>query len=190
MNTNEVQDYISNLTADDATTILTTLKDRERKQKEEHVKSIVAEHESYVGKCYYIMVKPYDGMFPEMKKYFKIISARGSNEYRMSALTFYEHPLYWFDYNSSRIGIPGDYFLGEYEFESIQVEDFEAFCFRFKNDYGWTNLFINDMTEISTEEYNAAMNKYIEELQSMNWVADHYRFGGKMPSDPDWERKD
>lgn len=46
------------------------------------------------------------------------------------------------------------------------------------------------MIEISTEEYNAAMNKYIEELQSMNWVADHYRFGGKMPSDPDWERKD
>lgn len=103
MNMSEVLDYISNLTDDEVPTILTTLKGRERKQKEEHVKSVVAEHESYVGKCYYMMVKPHGGMFPEMKKYFKIISARGRNEYGMSALTFYEHPLYWFDYNSSRI---------------------------------------------------------------------------------------
>ncbi len=187
MNTNEVLDYISNLTADDAMRILTTLKNQERQKKEEYVKSVVTEHESYVGKCYYMIVEPYDGMFPEMKKYFKIISARGRNEYGMSALTFYEHPLYWFDYNSSRIGMPGDYFLGKYEFDSIQVEDFGAFVWLKKDG---ANLFINDMTEISAEEYNAAMNKYIEELQSINWVADHYRFGGKLPSDPDWERKD
>lgn len=83
--------------------------------------------------------------------------------------------------------MPGDYFLGKYEFDSIQVEDFGAFVWLKKDG---ANLFINDMTEISAEEYNAAMNKYIEELQSINWVADHYRFGGKLPSDPDWERKD
>ena len=42
---------------------------------------------------------------------------------------------------------------------------------------------------ITEEEYNEAMNKYIERLQKLNWPADHYRYGNKMPTDEEWERK-
>jgi len=185
MNMNEVLNYISNLTVDDATQILSSLKEQERQQNDEIIKKIVNDHSGYVGKCYYKFVKPHGGMFPEMKKYYKVISERASNEYRLSALTFYEHPFYWFNYQSHRIGLPGDWFLGKFDFHGIEVEDFGAFCF------GSNNIEkINDLVSITIKEYNLAMDEYIKELQSMDWVADHYKYGDKLPSDPDWERND
>jgi len=71
MNMNEVLNYISNLTVDDATQILSSLKEQERQQNDEIIKKIVNDHSGYVGKCYYKFVKPHGGMFPEMKKYYK-----------------------------------------------------------------------------------------------------------------------
>lgn len=31
--------------------------------------------------------------------------------------------------------------------------------------------------------------RYIDRLQKMEWPADHYRFGGKKPGDPGWEKE-
>ena len=146
---------------------------------------MVSSHKSYVGKCYCGEETLNFSMTPKMKKYYKIISERASNQYEMSALIFYEHPFYWFDYQDHKFGLPGNWYLGNYVFDGIQVENFGAFCVsnRINN-----NIF--DLTPISLDEYNAAMDKYIEELQNMEWPADHYRFGNKLPSDPDWKRGD
>ncbi len=183
----EFIERIDNLSQDEVLDILSALRKKEYDNSDRKVRNSVNSHKEYVGKCYYKEVQPKNGMFPSMKKYYKIISERGSNEYRISALTFYEHPFYWFEYNSHKIAYPGDYFLGEYDFNGIDVEDFGAFCY---TGNGGSSIEINELTEISLEEYNLAMNKYIKELQEMEWPSDHWRYGRKLPSDPEWERKD
>ena len=45
------------------------------------------------------------------------------------------------------------------------------------------------LTEISLEEYNKAMNIYIDRLQKLSWPADHDRGKSKKPGDPGWEEE-
>ena len=45
------------------------------------------------------------------------------------------------------------------------------------------------MEEITNDEYNTAARKYTDELLELKWSADHYRFGGKLPTDLDWEKQ-
>ena len=47
----------------------------------------------------------------------------------------------------------------------------------------------DNLIEISLEEYNEAMNTYINRLQKLNWPADHYRGKNKKPGDPGWEEE-
>ena len=147
-----------------------------REKYEKELKTTIKSHKTFIGKCY----KKYyekNGMFPPMWRYFKVIGNRGSNEYHLPMLTFQEYPVYWFNYKASKIGNPGDYYLGHYDFEGIQIEDYGYFC------SGWNKGFI----EISNEEYNKAMNLYIQRLQELEWPADHYKWGNKKPGDEGWE---
>ena len=132
------------------------------------------ENKKYVGKYYVMRVKPQGGMFPEMNRYYKVISYQSSNEYHVEALAFDEHPTYFFDYHSSMIGEPGDYFLGNFDFEGFNVEDIFA------------QTLLMSAKEISEEEYWTAAEKYLSELRETPWYADHYRCGGKLPTDPGW----
>ena len=182
MSINELMDEIESLPEDDVLKLLTEVNNRKNKNEKERIRNVVESHKSYVGKCYYRIGK-YSEMFPEMKKYYKIISERGSNELHLSALTFFEHPMYWFEYQMSLQNRPGNFYFGYYDFKGIEVDDFGAFCRGNNGDV------INDFVEISLERYNEAMNKYIKELQEMKWPADHYNLGGKLPSDPDWKRR-
>lgn len=134
-------------------------------------------HIPLVGKCYKIIKAKPHNMFPEMNRYFKVISEQSENECRVECLVFDEHPTYWFSYQSSKAGFPGDYYLGSFDFESIYTEDIMVSS-------------LKSMTKISLEEYNKAMRRYIEELITLPWHAEHYRFGGKMPTDPDWPKGD
>lgn len=132
------------------------------------------ENRKYVGKYYVMRTKPRSGMFPEMNRYYKIISCQSSNEYHVEALAFDEHPTYFFNYYSSMIGNPGDYFLGNFSFEGFNVEDI------------FVQTLLMSTKEISEEEYWSAAEKYLSELREMPWYADHYRYGGKLPTDPGW----
>lgn len=130
------------------------------------------ENKKYVGKYYVHRVER--EMFPEMNRYYKIISYQSSNEYHVEALAFDEHPIYFFDYHSPILGETGDNFLGNFDFEGFEVEDV------------FVQTLINSSKEISEEEYWEAADRYLAELKKIPWTADHYRYGGKLPTDPGW----
>lgn len=165
------------------------IKEQTREKEEERMQAVVAEHTVLVGKCFKTRVKPHSGMFPEMWRYYKIISARADNEYRIFALKFDEYPTYWFNYHSSKVGRAGDFYFGNYDFDGITVDDFPYYCHDLKSDTPEA-IYGDRLIEISLEEYNTAMNWYIKRLQVMEWPADHYRWGNRKPGDPDWERKE
>ena len=147
-------------------------KNRAKERMEDQVKK----NKHLEGKFF---VKQLDGkgtMFPPMNRYYKVLSARSENEYRVECLIFNEHPTYWFQYQSTKVGNPGDYYLGRFEFESFSIDSIMASEF-------------DVLREISTKEFNEAANKYLKELLTLNFVNEHYRMGGKFPSDNDWPTK-
>ena len=178
---------ILELPTDELNDLMQEIKHQTRVKEEERMRAAVAEHVGLVGKCFKVRIKPHAGMFPEMQRYYKIINARAENEYRVSALRFDEYPTYWFNYQASKIGRAGDYYFGHYDFDSIIIEDFPFYCYDL---HGKGYIKVGDrLIEISLSEYNTAMILYIDRLQEMEWPTDHYRFGGKKPGDPDWEKE-
>lgn len=129
-----------------------------------------------VGKYYVSETKQSSSMFPKMKQFYHVLTNRSSSEYMVECLTFKEHPAYWFEYQIHKKDFPGDGYLGEYEFESFETMGISA------KD-------LETMTEISKEEFDKAAKNYLEELLDLNWYTDHYRFGGKLPTDLDWKRE-
>ena len=174
---------ILELPIDELDDLMQKIKHQIRIKEEEKMQAVVANHAELVGKCFKIRIKPHSGMFPEMWRYYKIISVRAENEYHVSVLRFDEYPTYWFDYKTSKINRAGDYYFGHYDFDSIIVEDFPFYCC----DLHGKDKIGDRLTEISFSEYNTAMILYINRLQEMKWPADHCRFGGKKPGDLDWE---
>ena len=148
------------------------LKDMSKQDYEKRMQMQVEKNSDLVGR--FFVHKVSHPMFPEMNRYYRVVSNRCENEYRVSCLAFDEHPTYWFRYRSSKIGQPGDYYLGHYEFESFDVECMMA------DD-------IRSMCEITSVEYQKAAEAYLHELMEMQFPADHYRAGNKLPSDPSWE---
>lgn len=178
---------ILELSTDELNDLMQEIKYQTMVKEEERMRAAVAEHTGLVGKCFKARIKPHAGMFPEMWRYYKIINARARNEYHVSALRFDEYPTYWFDYQASKIGRAGDFYFGHYDFDSIIVEDFPFYCYDLKGE-GYIKVG-DRLTEITLSEYNTAMILYIDRLQEMEWPADHYRFSGKKPGDPDWEKE-
>lgn len=148
-----------------------------KKEQEEQLRDKVNDNKDLVGRYFYRLGHPRSKMFPEMKKFYRVLSNRSENEYRVECLTFYEHPTYWFDYNAHKIGFPGDYYLGNFEFESFVVDSFMA------KD-------IRSLTEISKEEFDSYAKKYLDELLNLEWLEDHYRWGGVLPKDEKWKIHD
>ena len=182
MDIDELVTEIENLDYLDLEKIQFMLRDRKRIKKRKEIKAKVEANKLYVGKCYKKKVSLKTKLLPDMTEYIKVISERGENEYYMSALVFYKHPIYWFAYKSHKPVEVGDYYLGYFDYEAIHVEDYPFFC----NDAATHGRVIDGLTEITLEEYNQSMNDYIKELQGLTWYPDHYRLGGKLPTDPDW----
>lgn len=153
--------------------ILAELKQEERLHSETKMVEQVEANKPLVGKCFYKTVEPRHSMFPHMKRFYQVLSNRSENEYRVECLVFDEHPTYWFKYQAHKAGFSGDFYLGNFEFESFHTESRMA------------NSFIN-MTEITKEEFDEHARKYLDEILNTHWVCDHYRYGGKLPTDPDW----
>ena len=140
------------------------------------MKTAAEANRDLVGRCFVCGTDRTESMFPVMKQYVKVISYRSINEYHVACLVFTEHPTYWFDYQSHKLHMPGDWYFGEYVCDTICMENLMA------SD-------IRSMTEISNEEFATAARKYLDELLALSFPADHYRFGGKMPTDADWQRE-
>ena len=107
-------------------------------------------------------------MFPQMCRYYYVISARSHSQYEVEALYFDEHPTYWFN-EKTRI-------LGEYDFYSFEVKSISY------------NL-IKSFKEISESEFLAAAKSYFNEMLLMKWPEDHWRWSNKLPNDPEWKQK-
>ena len=138
------------------------------------LRKVIDGNVSLVGKCFKQKTCPYEGMFPEMWKYYKVISNYAMNEHEVSCLMFDEHPWYWFNY------IDPKYYKGFFDFDGITVDSVRI----------GSNIFIDgieDFVEITTEEFNKALNSYCKELTQLNWIPNHYRYGDKLPIDKDWE---
>lgn len=168
--------------------LISTFAQEEQEAREQQLRDAIEAHQEYVGKCYRRTVRPRSGMFPSIYKYAKIVSSRAENQYHMTALTFVEHPLYWFEYQSHKMHFEGDYYLGNFDMVGgIQLESIGFFC----NDLSHRGFRqqIERWEEISIEDYNAAMDTYVRELQCSDFVADHYRYGGVMPSSAQWKFK-
>ncbi len=56
-----------------------------------------------------------------------------------------------------------------FDLESVMAEDVRGMC------------------EVTSDEYLQAAEAYLHELMEMQYPADHYRAGNKLPSDPNWE---
>ena len=153
------------------------LRSIKRKDEELQYKEDVKKNEELIGKCFYELTEPRSGMFPQMKRFYKVISNRSSYSNRIECLVFDAHPTYWFEYQFHLKGMSGDYFFGDFEFESFHTEDVLV------NE-------LNHMIEISQKKFDEAAKKYLDELLDTKWYADHYRYGGVLPTDPKWPKKD
>lgn len=145
------------------------------KERYENIIKKSEENIDLVGRCFKKWSKP--DLFPEMYKYYKVLSHQSYDQYHVECLTFYEHPTYWFDY----VGERGNYYSGNFELISVEAEDYNA---KYIRD-GYIGV---KFEEISLEEYNAAMRKHIEELISLEWTANHARTCNMLPTDPRWKK--
>lgn len=149
--------------------VYSAAKDAFRDYMQEKAIAKAGENAKYVGK-YYVKNNS-SKTFPGMKYYYKILSEQSSSEYHVEALVFSEHPVYWFEYKRY-----GNY-LGSFDFDSFVVK----------------NIFIRYLDEqceeITEEEYWEAAKQYFFELKNLNWTPEHWRLGGKLPSDEEWDRR-
>ena len=146
-----------------------------REEEVADLKEVIKTYEPFLGKCYCELTDD-DEMFPPMYKYLKVVNVVRGKE-RVECLVFYEHPTYWFDYDTFNSSQTLSYKTGKFEFTSVEVEPVDTWYFA--NPY---------VKEITPEQYGQAMERYYKELIEMPWYTEHYRFGGVFPSDPKWPR--
>ena len=143
-----------------------------RQKWKEQIQEKIREHQQYVYRFFRTKYK--SPMFPEMYRYYYVVSSQSINEYHLECLAFDEYPYYWFQYSHHTLPQIGDYLLGEFEFESIFIE----------------NVHINNLKnyeEINAKTYWTAMRDYFDRLMDMPWCANHYRYGEKLPGDIGWD---
>lgn len=170
---------IMQLPPQEAEKIFYKVQEKTSKEKSKALRDAINEYKKYVGVCFKIPFNPMHGMFPKMYLYHKIVSEYSPFRKNFSALCFTEYPFYWYEYQSHLMPSQGDFIFGEYNFDGIFIRSVPNCVFSVKN-----------IEIISEKEYNEAMNLYVARLQEMKWVPNHYRFGGKLPQDPDWETKE
>ena len=122
---------------------------RKEKQDEKY-----ADNQQYVGKCYELNTK-------KGKRYYKVISIKGSNQFRVSCLVFDEKPSAKFSPSISKIHLYHEN-EGLIDFESIDVESVMI-----KKTFMCVS--IEDMTEISEGEWRYALQRYIDQLMDFDW---------------------
>lgn len=161
---------LNDLTPKEISAVRQRLQSMERKNMEQQMIAETESHAKFVGRCYTRRAKTFWG--ETVKRYYKIVSERASNELHMTVLTFPESPQCRFECRLSKVGMAGDGYFGNFELESIEVEDIGFFC----NDYhpgdGQFRKVIDAFEEITPEEYERAMNAFLEQLKKLEFIAD------------------
>lgn len=109
------------------------------------IRETCGKHESLVGRY-----------FKAKKQFIKVISSRASSEYYVTCLTFYKNPTYQFNLQAHLKEFPGDFYLGRFVLESINLKEVSV-------------EEIEHLTEITEEEYSRAMAEHINKLHSMTF---------------------
>lgn len=122
---------------------------RKEKQDEKYNKN-----QRYVGKCYELDTK-------NGKKFYKVISVKGDNQFRVSCLVFDEKPSVKFSPAFSKAHSFHEN-EGHIDFDGIYVEDIMI-----KNTF--MNITIENMTEISEGEWRYALQRYTNRLIEFDW---------------------
>ena len=131
--------------------VIKTLVSQEiKKEAEERDSKKINQNKDLVGKCF-IRDRGTSLESPTMKKYFKVISERSINKYSVECLTFSEHPYYHFTSNAQSTSVPGDHYGGSFDFRSFETESVPVKS-------------IQQLREISKEEYEEVAKKYLETL--------------------------
>lgn len=164
---------LKTLSTQELNDLILNIKSQLETREEEKIHTILLKNTQLLNKCFKIRVKPMGGMFPQMWRYYKVISVSANTEKTVSALQFEEYPTYWF----IPFKVHEGFSFGSYEFDSIIVDTVNI------------TAIAEALTEISLKEYNDAMLLYIDRLQKIEWPIHHYKWGNKKPEDPDWEVK-
>lgn len=151
------------------------IKQQDIEERNEKYREQYKMNQIYLGRYFKRKINPHYGMFPEMDRFYKVISYRTLDYREVECLVFDEHPTYWFEF-SEYPNFHSKYYVGEFEFDSFIVEDIDVNA-------------LKDMKEIKEGEWLYQAHAYLNEMLDMKWVEDHYRYGGKLPSDMDWEIK-
>lgn len=153
------------------------LYENNQKVYEQRMHNAVDENKHLVGTAYRERVKPDDGIFPEMYRYYKVISERSSSEDRVSCLVFDEKPYYYFLYQNEHPDgwryKPGDDYLGRFDFCPVWVEEIPV-------ENGFEKFKVIEATLFDSEF--ESMWKKISDLE---WIPDHAR-SGKLPEEDGW----
>lgn len=159
------------LSAEDKQVLMDSLQGDVRVAMDLDVKRRTASHKDLRGKCFKKLEEDYDPLFPPQTWYYMVISHKSRLPERPSVLCVPEFPYYWFDYNMKG---PGAYYLGDFIFDGgIFVDD------KFYADF-------DKMEEISREEFDAALDAYVQKLKKMPWDPNHNKYGGHFPHEPEW----
>ncbi len=159
------------------------IENEKTREEEKEIRDKVVENRYLVGKAFRKKVKPDHGLFPKMYRYYKVVSERSDYSGSVSCLIFDEIPHYWFEYQAHKLHMTGDYHLGSFEFDPIWVDSI-----RVKNTILEKGL--EDLEEVDAALFDSKMDKLVARIKEMKWEPDHYRFGGKLPTDEDWKREE
>jgi len=145
-----------------------------RKEHNNNILEVLEEQKALLGKCYCDTMNCDNAMFPPMRRYLKVINVIDGKGL-IECLCFYEHPVYWFEYDDRDSTTTVSYKTGRFQFDSVTVEEMHS----------WE---VGDpkMIEITPLDYEKAMGFYFQELIKLPWCTEHTRYGGVLPSDPKW----
>jgi len=115
-----------------------------------------------------------------MYRYYKVVSAQADASCRVSCLIFDEKPYYWFEPQLHMLYFPGDGTLGEFDFKPMWVDSILTKCFKDKNDF----------EAIDEDLFNLELCCLGQKIAGMPWSAEHYRCGGKLPTDEGWIKEE
>lgn len=137
-----------NMSISELSKIQSALKNELDKKVLEEYKKEIENNSKYLNKCYYDKKE---------KLYLKVLSAKGSNGNRVECLCF-KLPVRFTEFHNAHY--PHSIF-SEIEFEGFYIDDYPMFCNGQENG----KKIIDELQEISEEEFFEKFDEYIRELK-------------------------
>ena len=141
-----------NLSEEELDSLRDQLNNRKKYETFEEYKKTIKEHQKYIGKCF---------KEKDKNKYIRVLSSKSSNQFRFECMCF-EFPVNFIEHHNYSMVFSSEDAFSQIDFEGIYVEDYPLLCVDWKNKKG--NI-LQNLIEISEDEYFSKMDEYIKELQ-------------------------